>query len=128
MRYCHNCHRLSAQQPPFCNFCGCTFNVRLCPRLHINPRAARVCSECGSSELSSPQPKIPLLLRPVIFVLQLGPGFFLLVAALVFFALYIRQLLADPNGLLPLLTIVIGLGLALTAWIKIRSWRGKGRK
>lgn len=58
MKYCFQCGRITSGEPLFCNFCGSSFDVKLCPRLHPNPRVATVCSQCGSRELSSPQPRV----------------------------------------------------------------------
>jgi hypothetical protein len=58
MKYCHHCGRLTSGEPMFCQFCGRSYDVKLCPRLHANPRWAEVCSQCGSRELSTPQPKV----------------------------------------------------------------------
>ena len=121
MRYCHNCHRMTAGKPLFCQRCGSSYDIKLCPRLHINPRAASVCSQCGSKELSSPQPKVPLLVRPAVFLLGFGPGFLLLILLCIWVVLFIRQLLRNPNGLLPLMLVALALGLALRGWMRIHS-------
>lgn len=118
MRYCHNCHRLTAGKPIFCNYCGRSFDVKLCSKMHVNPRAAQACSQCGSKELSSPQPKIPMLLRPLIVFLQLGPGGLLVVGLLVWFVLYVNRLLNDPSSLLSLMLIAVLIGLFLVGWMK----------
>jgi RNA polymerase subunit RPABC4/transcription elongation factor Spt4 len=73
MRYCHSCHKITRGKPYFCNFCGSSYGVKLCGRLHPNPRLAHACSQCGSRDLSTPQPRIPLLLRPLLFLLGLLP-------------------------------------------------------
>src|ERR1700738_624453 len=59
MKYCYNCNRATIREPLFCNFCGRSYNIKLCPKLHVNPRNAEPCSHCGSRELSLPQPKVP---------------------------------------------------------------------
>jgi DNA-directed RNA polymerase subunit RPC12/RpoP len=61
----------------FCQNCGRTYDVRLCPRQHQNPRGAQVCSQCGSRELSTPQPKIPMSWRLLALVVRLGLGLLL---------------------------------------------------
>ena len=40
MKYCHQCHKLTLGEPVFCNFCGSSFGLKLCGRLHSNPRSA----------------------------------------------------------------------------------------
>ena len=37
--------------------------MKLCPKLHTNPRFAEACSRCGSRDLSIPQPKVPFAFR-----------------------------------------------------------------
>jgi len=123
MRYCHNCHRLTASKPLFCNNCGCTYDVKLCPRLHVSPRAALICSQCGSRDLSSPHPKVPILLRPFVVLLDAGPAVLIFLALGVWMVVYVRQLLRDPNGLLPLLLIALGLGVLLYGWMRLPSRR-----
>jgi hypothetical protein len=56
MRRCTSCFRFHPGTPMFCNHCGRSFDVRICPRGHRNPRAVEFCSECGSADLSTPAP------------------------------------------------------------------------
>jgi RNA polymerase subunit RPABC4/transcription elongation factor Spt4 len=125
MRYCHNCHRLTANKPLFCSNCGCTYGVKLCPRLHVSPKAAQICSQCGSRDLSTPHPKIPILLRPFVVLLDAGPAVLILFALCIWVVFYIRQLLNDPNSLLPLLLIALTLGGLLYGWMRLPP---KGRR
>ena len=138
MKLCSNCHRVTTGKPTFCNFCGLGFKgVRLCSKQHINPRSAQACSQCGSRELTEPQPKISLLLRPLFLLLSLSPGFVLLAALIGFVALFVRRLFTDPNGLLPLMCIGLYLGLAFLIWMMLpnllkrflkRLFSSKGRE
>ena len=41
MRYCHNCHKTTTGEPLFCHSCGSTYDAKLCPGRHINPRWAQ---------------------------------------------------------------------------------------
>src|SRR5438552_18431561 len=59
VKFCYHCGRVTVGEPLFCNFCGRSYDVKLCPKLHANPRGTRVCSKCGSTELSTPQPRVP---------------------------------------------------------------------
>lgn len=122
MRYCHNCHRITAGKPLFCSNCGCTYYLKLCPRLHVNPRAAQVCAQCGSRDLSTPHPKIPVLLRPFVLLLDAGPGVVILLLLCIWMVFYIRQLWNNPNNLLPLMLVALGLGLLLYGWMRINRW------
>jgi len=74
MRYCPQCHRLTAADPLYCSHCGSTYDAKLCPARHLNPRNAEVCAQCGSRDLSTPAPPLPLWLRPLLFILSLAPG------------------------------------------------------
>jgi hypothetical protein len=71
MKYCYACGKTTAAEPLFCNFCGRSYDQKVCPRLHLNPRRADVCSRCGSRNLSTPQPRVPILWR-IIGVLIVG--------------------------------------------------------
>jgi len=77
MTYCFSCGHMTAGEPLFCSKCGRTYDVKLCPRLHPNPRGAEVCSKCGSRELSTPQPKIPMSLKLLAILIRLGLGLLL---------------------------------------------------
>jgi hypothetical protein len=74
MKYCYACGQTTGGKPLFCNFCGRSYDVKLCPSRHMNPRMAEACSRCGSRNLSLPQPRIPLLWRilAVAFLLVIG--------------------------------------------------------
>jgi hypothetical protein len=74
MRYCHNCHKTTTGEPMFCHFCGFTYDAKLCSAHHINPRWAIVCSQCGSRDLSTPAPPVPLWLKPLLLAALLLPG------------------------------------------------------
>jgi hypothetical protein len=74
MRYCHNCHKTTTGEPLFCHSCGSTYDAKLCPGRHINPRWATVCSQCGSRDLSVPAPPVPLWLKPLLLAASLLPA------------------------------------------------------
>ena len=76
MKYCYNCNRVTIGEPLFCNFCGRSYNIKLCPKLHVNPRYAEACSHCGIRELSTPQPKVPFWATILLFFMSLIPGIF----------------------------------------------------
>jgi RNA polymerase subunit RPABC4/transcription elongation factor Spt4 len=122
MRYCHNCGRITTGEPLYCQFCGRTYNVKLCPRLHPNSRSASVCSQCGSRELSTPAPRVPLYLKPFVLVLSILPGAILLLATVVFLAVFIRHLLADPNSLLGLMLVGLVLALCWYVWMHLPAF------
>ena len=82
MKYCYQCGKMTAGEPLYCGTCGRTYDVKLCPRAHVNPRGAEVCSKCGSRELSTPQPKVPMSLRLLALLVRLGLGLLLFYASL----------------------------------------------
>jgi RNA polymerase subunit RPABC4/transcription elongation factor Spt4 len=74
MKYCFHCGRITEGDPAYCNYCGRSYDVKLCPRGHENPRGAEVCSRCGSRELSVPQPRIPMSWRLLALLIRFGIG------------------------------------------------------
>lgn len=77
MKYCYHCGTMTAGDPLYCSRCGRTYDVKLCSRQHVNPRGVEVCSQCGSRELSTPQPRIPMALRLLALLVRLGLGLLL---------------------------------------------------
>ena len=115
MRYCTGCSRFSTGDPLFCTNCGRTFSVRLCPRLHVNPRDAAVCAECGSRELTQPQPRVSLPTGLALRALRyLPPALLMLLSVWVAFA-FVTVLLtnADVQGDLLFLLLLAGMGWLL---------------
>jgi RNA polymerase subunit RPABC4/transcription elongation factor Spt4 len=122
MKFCMSCHRTTAGKPMFCNFCGASYSIKLCPRQHVNPRAAEACSQCGSRDLSQPQPKIPLLLKPLLWLLSIFPGILLLALIVGAAGLVLRRLAEDPSRLLPSMCLVLSLGLLFLLWIMLPNF------
>lgn len=116
--YCYNCGHLTPGEPAFCNFCGRSYDVKRCPRLHANPRNADVCAKCGSRELSRPQPKVPVALKLLAILIRLGLGLLLVSATLAFFVALARS----PQ----FHSALVGFGLLLLAlwlvWSKLPDW------
>lgn len=119
MKFCWNCGYMTAGEPLFCGSCGRSYDVKLCPRLHANPRRAEVCSQCGSRDLSLPQPKVPLLARVLLGLTKYLLGAVILAAAvfLVGLALYIA--LRQPEVQEALVLIVLLLLILLFLWTRI---------
>ena len=90
MKYCYQCGKMTAGEPLYCGTCGRTYDVKLCPRAHVNPRGAEVCSKCGIRELSTPQPKIPMIWRLLALLVRLGLGLLLFYVSLCFLIAVIR--------------------------------------
>ena len=125
MRYCLNCNRITAGQPLFCNFCGRSYDVKLCPSRHVNPRSAEVCSECGARDFSTPAPTVPLWLIPALWALKLFPGVLLLLVSILFFFATIHMLLSAPDQLFRFLLLALGLGMTwyLYMQLPVSVWR-----
>ena len=110
MRYCNQCHRITTGEPLYCNFCGRSYDFKLCPSRHPNPRNAEICSQCGSRELSTPHPRIPLWLAPIVLLLSAIPGLTLLAVSILFLVGFVTALTTKPQLLLEFM--LIGLLLA----------------
>lgn len=119
MKYCYNCNRVTIGEPLFCNFCGRSYDIKLCPKLHVNPRNARACSHCGSRELSTPQPKVPFWATILLFVMTLIPGLLLAVFSIAAIVYFLRHLLDKPDTVLALVVLQILLGTLWWGWTEI---------
>lgn len=122
MKLCFSCGRVTAGTPSYCHYCGKTYNVRLCSRGHTNPRSANVCSQCGSKEMSTPQRKIPFLLKPLIFLLSHLVGIVLIFSLVGFLVFFVYKLFIDPNGLLPLMCFGLLLGFLFFIWMMLPNF------
>ncbi len=118
MRYCNQCHRITIGEPLFCNFCGRSYDVRLCSHRHVNPRSAQICSQCGSRELSTPHPRQSFLLKLSLKFLALLPVLALIAASAMFVLGLLEAVLTNPRALSPL--IVVGLMLAGLWWLYLQ--------
>jgi hypothetical protein len=115
MKYCYQCGHITVGEPLYCNYCGRSYSVKLCPRGHANPRIAEVCSLCGSRDLSTPQPRVPVLVRIAVFFLSLLPGALLVLASVLVLLVFLRELFTHPQWILAL--AFLGIALAVLAWI-----------
>lgn len=130
MRYCTNCQKLTAGEPSFCNSCGRSFDVRLCPSRHPNPRAAQVCATCGSRDLSTPHPRIALWSAPLVWILTVFPGILLLVITVMFFVTIFEALAKNQEILLgSVFSVGLVLGLLWFIYMNLPGFlRGLVRK
>lgn len=111
MRFCKSCAKFTAGKPLYCQFCGRSYGVKLCPRGHRNPRAANACSQCGSLDLSTPHSSNSGMSRIGVFI-----GF-LILGSLILFEIYFAIRLAyAPDSLLEPMQWGLGLALALLVW------------
>ena len=111
MKFCYECGKASAGDPLFCTKCGRTYGVRLCPRLHRNSRYAKVCSQCGSHELSQPEPAVSFWWKVLEFLLRVGFGVLLVYLTLAGVAALL-QMREVQGGL-----IVFGILVGLLWWL-----------
>jgi hypothetical protein len=118
MKYCYQCGKMTAGEPLYCGTCGRTYDVRLCPRAHVNPRGAEVCSKCGSRELSTPQPRIPMSLRLLAIVVRLGLGLLLFYASLS----QVIDLIRTPEVQRALVAFGVLLAVLWWLWSKLPDW------
>jgi hypothetical protein len=118
MKYCYHCGRVTGGEPLFCQFCGRSYDVKLCPRLHQNPRFATVCSECGSRELSTPQPNVSIWWKVLGFLLQI---FFGVVLAYVSLSVLLT-LLKSPMVQAGFVLLLLLLGLLWALWLMLPEW------
>jgi hypothetical protein len=119
MRYCHNCHRITGGEALYCHFCGSSYDAKLCPSRHINPRWAVVCSQCGSRDLSTPAPRLPLWLAPVAFVLTLIPGLILFLLLVMLLIALVNALLTNQQIQLQLLVLILLVSILWFAYIHL---------
>jgi hypothetical protein len=122
MKYCYACGHTTGGEPRFCNFCGRSYDVKLCPKLHVNTRLAQACSQCGSQDLSIPQPKVPLLWRLFAVFAQVVSGLILLcLSAPVVLALGIA-LLTGSQIRAPLTFAAMFLAASWFLWTAFPAW------
>ena len=110
MRYCNSCHRVTIGEPLFCNFCGRSYDAKLCPHRHPNPRNADTCSQCGSRDLSMPHHRVSLWLRLLLAILAALPGVLLLLVTILFALGLLSALLTNQQ--LQFQFLMVGLMLA----------------
>ena len=118
MKYCYQCGRVSSGEPLFCMFCGRSYNVKLCPRHHANPRYAECCSQCGSRELSTPQPKVPFFWRVLEVLLRVLVGVLLVVLSITVLEELLRSSVVQA-GIVILLLLLAALW---AMWAMLPEW------
>jgi hypothetical protein len=118
MKYCYQCGKMTAGEPLFCGTCGRSYDAKLCPRLHVNPRGVEVCSKCGSRELSTPQPRIPMSWRLLAILARLGLGLLLFYASISLVIALIRT----PEMQRVFVAFGMLLGALWWLWSKLPDW------
>lgn len=120
MRFCKSCAKFTAGTPLYCQFCGRSYSVKLCPRGHRNPRAANACSQCGSLDLSTPHSSNWGMSRIGVFI-----GFVILALLICFEAYFAVRLAYTPESLLEPMQWGLGLALALFVWAHATNRKGR---
>jgi hypothetical protein len=110
MRFCNHCQRMTTGEPSYCNFCGRSYDLKLCPHRHANPRTAEVCSQCGSRELSTPQPRVSLWLAPLLALLSVLPGLVLLGVSILLLAGFVQTAFTNQQLLFQFLLLALMIG------------------
>jgi uncharacterized membrane protein YvbJ len=118
MKFCYQCGRMTAGEPLFCSSCGRTYDVKLCPRLHANSRHAEVCSQCGSRELSTPQPRVSVWWKVLEFIAEIVFGVLLVYLTLSGAV----ALLKTPEFQTALFLFAILIGLLWWLWSLVPEW------
>jgi len=122
MKYCYSCNHMTPGEPLFCNSCGRSYDVKLCPRRHANIRTAEACSQCGSRDLSTPQPRRPRWAPVLGFLVAAIPGIFLGVASLAIALAAVIAILRRPDMIVALALLTIPFGILWWAWSQIPQW------
>lgn len=122
MRYCWNCNRITHGEPLFCNFCGRSYDEKLCPRHHVNPRHAEACSQCGSRDLSTPQPRVPAWAGFVEFVLTSIPGVALIVVTVMLVASILLAFIEEPRMVIVLALLLVPVAILWNIWSRFPTW------
>jgi len=122
MKYCFQCGRLTSGEPLFCNSCGRSYDVKLCPHRHVNPRSAEVCSQCGNRDLSTPQPKVSFWWKVVAFLLRVALALIGLALALTFLIAFLQGLLSRPDMQNAVLGMAILAGVLWWVWSELPDW------
>lgn len=122
MKFCFNCNRITPGEPLFCNFCGRSYDMKLCPRRHANPRTAEACSQCGSRDLSTPQPRRPPWAPLVGLALWVVPGGFLSLASFAVLLAAMVAIVQHPDMIVALALLTIPFGILWWMWSQIPAW------
>ena len=118
MKFCYQCGRASAGEPLFCSKCGRSYDVRLCPRLHRNSRFAKVCSQCGSRELSQAEPAVSMWWKVLEFLAKAVFGVLLVYLTLAGFVALIRM----REVQIGLMAFGIFVGVLWWLWTLLPEW------
>ena len=94
--------------------------MKLCSRLHPNHRIAKVCSQCGSHELSEPQPKVSWAWHLLVSLVRLLAGALLMCLSMLVVIAVMAELLTRPQGGMVVMGILTALLWCL--WTMLPQW------
>ncbi len=114
MKYCPHCQQWNHGRPMRCRYCGRTWNVRLCPSGHLNPRNANFCGECGSGNLSDPTEGQSLFVR----IICLIKNIFLIAIVILLIHFVFSRITSSPSDtqltyILTIILLVFGFNLVM---------------
>jgi hypothetical protein len=107
MKFCFECGHTTRGEPLFCNFCGHSYEMKFCPKLHANPRFAEACSHCGSRDLSVPQPRVPFAFLLVVVLVQGFTGSLLALVSIRFAILLTAAVRSHSENYETLIVIIV---------------------
>ena len=122
MKYCYECGRMTPGKPLYCNFCGRSYDVKLCPRHHPNPRIAEICGQCGSHDLSTPQPKVSIWWRILEWLTWMFVAALLTVLSAIFLFEFLIAVLQSSAGQGAVILLTVLLGLLWWLWTLLPDW------
>jgi hypothetical protein len=81
------------------------------PSRHVNPRAAVVCAECGSRDLSTPAPRPSFIMRALLGMLPISIGTMLVLISISVMIAIMRAIIANQElqGEAFLVILLVGL-------------------
>ena len=122
MKYCYECGRMTPGDPLYCNYCGRSYDLKLCPRHHPNPRIAEICSQCGSRELSTPQPKVSVWWRILEWLTRMFVAALLTVLSAILIFEFLIAVLQSPAGQGAVVVLAILLWVLWWLWTLLPDW------
>lgn len=85
-----------------------------------------MCSQCGSRDLSTPEPNVPLWATFVEIILQYGPGLLLLVITVLFGLAFLQALLTSDEFLGRFLVLTLVLAIVWWLYMKLPRFVRRG--
>ena len=122
MKYCYECGRMTPGKPLYCNFCGRSYDVKFCPRHHPNPRIAEICGQCGSHELSIPQPKVSVWWRILEWLTRMMVGAFVALLSVILAFEFLKAIFQTTEGKVAVVALAMLVGILWWLWSLLPDW------